>query len=90
MSNANDGIIRVEFLPNGQVDILHIGMDALFPEIKDRHTYSDDLPKSIRDRLAILAMVKEPHPTTVEDVGTRINQNVFWLDVKQEDIDDNT
>lgn len=75
--------IRVEFLSNGQVDVIHWGMEALFPDITDRYTFTDDLPQWLQERVAILAMTKEPWPTTVADVGTRISENVFWLDTHE-------
>ena len=41
--------VRVEFLGNGQVDILHVGLEALYPEIKNRYVSGETLPRGIAD-----------------------------------------
>jgi|TARA_R100000152_G_C6780937_1_gene214453 hypothetical protein len=83
--------LRVEFLGNGQVDVMHVGLDALLPKVKERYVYTHGLPNWVREKIAILSMTNEPHPTSVPKVGTRINQNVFWLEVNgDEELDDDT
>jgi hypothetical protein len=89
MSMSNN--LRVEFLGNGQVDVMHVGLDALLPKVNDRYIYTQGLPNWVREKIAILSMTNEPHPTSVPNVGTRINQNVFWLEVNgDEELDDDT
>jgi hypothetical protein len=83
--------LRVEFLGNGQVDLMHVGLEALLPKIEDRYIYTDKLPNWVREKIAILSMANEPHPSSIPDVGTRVSQNVFWLDVNgDEEIDNDT
>ena len=40
--------LRVEFLGNGQVDLMHVGLEALLPKIEDRYIYTDKLPNWLR------------------------------------------
>jgi len=75
--------VRVEFLGNGQVDILHVGLEALYPEIKHRYVSGETLPRGIADKISILAMATAPYPHDVPNVGTRLSQNVFWLTVEE-------
>ena len=74
--------VRVEFLGNGQVDILHVGLEALYPEIKNRYVSGETLPRGIADKISILAMATAPYPHKIPSVGTRLSQNVFWLTIE--------
>jgi hypothetical protein len=55
-------------------------LDAFDPELKKYYETLDDLPKWVQDKLAVLMLLDHTKVNQeVENVGRRINQNVYWV-----------
>lgn len=55
-------------------------LDEFKPKLKNSYETIDELPKWVQDRLAVL-MLLDPNKVNseVENVGRRINKNIFWV-----------
>jgi len=55
-------------------------LDAFNPELKNYYGGVDELPKWVQDKLAVLMLLDHTKQNEeVENVGRRIQENVFWV-----------
>lgn len=63
-----------------RVEVACLGMDSVDSEAEGVYANTSLLPDWMQGKLALLSMMKvDPPQTTVEGVGMRIDQNVFWV-----------
>lgn len=64
-------------------------LDAFAPELKSFYSSVDEMPKWVQDRIAVL-MLLDPDKLNqeVENVGRRINKDIFWVFKGEADGDD--
>lgn len=77
---SSETVYRIKVHPDtNSVTMIHIGMDCLDPMPDGEYTW-DELPKWVRDKLAVLSILKlPPPPMDVDGVGQRISERVFWV-----------
>lgn len=65
-------------------------LDGFKPKLNSFYETIDDLPKWVQDRLAVL-MLLDPTKinSEVENVGRRINKNIYWVFSTEEENGDN-
>lgn len=73
-------VYRIKIHPTtNEVSVIHIGMDCLDP-LPDGDYSWDELPEWMRGKLAALyTMHVPPPPVSVDSVGQRISERVFWV-----------
>lgn len=70
---------RVRVDPD-RVSVMHFDITELDVQLDKYYNHVDDLPNWVKERLAVLMMTSPNPPTeTVEGVGRRIRENVFWV-----------
>ena len=64
-------------------------IDNFAPELKNYYSGVDELPKWVQDKLAVLMLLDHTKQNEeVENVGRRIQENVFWVFKGEADGDD--
>ena len=82
MYNVIDDITyRVEIKPDTKyVEVQCFGMNSVDTEAEGTYMSVMELPEWIKDKLAVLNVLPSPPPKQyVEDVGAKINENIFWV-----------
>ncbi len=71
----------------GSVHVLSVDLDRELHDLQLRDVYWDpaDLPEWLHDRLVkLMVMPLPPPPLSIEDIGQRISNNVFWVYIPKE------
>lgn len=64
-------------------------LDAFAPELKSFYSSVDEMPKWVQDRIAVLMLLDpDKQNQEVENVGRRINKDIFWVFKGEADGDD--
>ena len=77
----DDTIYRISIDPETNVvEISCIGINRLDMVLEDTYVSVDDLPEWVKRKLAVLMMLHEEGPSfSVEGVGRRIAENIYWV-----------
>ena len=77
-----DLFVRIESLPDGRFSCTNFSIldDDGSEHIPDAYYSVEDMPMWMQERLSVLRMCTyEPPTKDIENVGRRINKDVFWL-----------
>ena len=74
-----DNTYRVDITTKG-ISVVSFGMCALALPVEGHYATADDLPQWMQDKLAVLAILNPPPPTSdVPGVGRRMGENLYWI-----------
>ena len=67
-------------LDTGAAEVVCLGIDRVDAEGEGIYDSTNDLPKWMQEKLAVLSMIEvNPPQTEVVGVGMRIDENTYWL-----------
>ena len=80
MATSTENIYRIRLFPDTKtVTVLPIGMNCIDSSFKGDYAW-DDLPAWVREKLTVLSALHiPPPPNSVEGLGERISETVFWV-----------
>jgi hypothetical protein len=74
-----DKVWRIEVMPDGSINTMYFGIVRVDSPTTEVYETYDNLPEWMKDRLAVLIMLKpSPQESIVYGVGRRITESVFW------------
>ena len=77
---SEDSVYRIQITPEYAVRMMCFGMPTIDADEDGVYASVDDLPKWVRDRLAVLSLVSCTPPTQeIEGVGRRISESIYWV-----------
>ena len=76
-----DTFYRVLIYPDTkEVEVTQIGINCVDNDVSGRYHSVDDLPDDIQSKLVRLMLCSpEPPNSTIEGVGRRIDEHIFWV-----------
>ena len=74
-----DTTYRIRITPAG-VDVICFGLESIDSDLEGHYDRVDDLPSWVQERLAVLLVLDSRPPTaSIQGVGRRISERVFWV-----------
>jgi len=71
---------RISLNDKGGVEVVCFDLEKVDSELEGYYDEVSDLPTWVQERIAVLAVCSPEPPTpTVEGIGRRISENVYWV-----------
>ena len=78
--DAPDNLYRVKISKYGSLEVMCLGLGSVDSDLEGEYASTDDLPRWVQERLAVLMMIENKPPLReVAGVGRRISEYVFWV-----------
>lgn len=81
MSALDDSTYRVDIdFDTKQVEVVCFGMNSVDTEVEGHYGSTNELPKWMQEKLAVLSMLRvPPPPNDVVGLGSRIGPYLYWV-----------